>query len=141
MVAKVKAPSYVAQHKTTRAKPAAKLKATVIEPPTQSSVHVDEPSWARVVVCFITQVAVGFGIGYIAAPLLEILAISTFIFTGSVALGMAMHLLSILVVAVVAWIAGDWVNTYILSGDIDRSYQKYSNVVRGWFSNSAMVTS
>lgn len=155
--AAIKTTSYVAQHKAaTQAKPAPqKLKKTVVDPitpVTQSSVRDDikhlfakysvtVPSGTRVIVSIIACAIIGAGIGYIGSILLEMLVMGVFAFTGSVFLTVAMYVLGVALTLYAAWKTGGYVGNAIMSGDVDRSYQKCSTVVRGWFGRGNQMVS
>lgn len=156
-MAKAQTRSYVAQHKAATAKPQAappqRTKKTVVDPVTpvsQSSVQDDikrlfakysvaVPSTTRVVINFIACAVVGAGIGYIGSALIEMLVLGAFAFTGSVFLSVALYVLGVVVTLYLAYKAGGYVGDAIMSGRVDRSYQKYSNVVRGWFGRGDVV--
>lgn len=140
--------TYTAQFKAA-SKPASKLKSTIVEDvvakPTAASIdddikdlfakyEVNVPSGVRVVVSYVTAFCIGLGVGYIGGMLLEFLVVSALTFTSSVFLAMAIYVLGIVAMIYGSYKLGGWVGHYIMSGDIDRSYEKCSNVVRGFFS-------
>lgn len=152
--------TYTAQHKAS-IKPAAKLKRTVIvedvtpkpAPTLSESIHddvknlyakykVEVPSTTRFIVSCVAMVTIGFGIGYVGAILVETLVIASLMLTGSLFIGMAMYVLGVLATLYTSWKVGNFVNSFIMSGDIDRCYVKYSDKVLNFFSfNNKEVTS
>lgn len=150
MVTKVKT-SYTAQHKAAQAKPAAKLKPTIViedvtpkPAPTEKSIHddvehlfakygVSVPSSTRVFTSYVASFCVGLGIGYIGSIILETLVIAAMMLTGSTFFAMAMYIVGFLAMLYASYKTGGWVGEFILSGNIDRCYQKCSNTVRGFF--------
>lgn len=142
--------SYTAQHKSS-AKPASRLKRTVViedvtPKPTMSESIQDDikalfakykvavPSTTRFIVSAVATFAICFGIGYVGAVLVETLVVASLMLTSSLFLGVALYILGVFATIYASLRVGSFVNNFIMSGDIDRSYQKYSNVVRGFFS-------
>ena len=150
MVTKIKSsvPSYTAQHKA-----ASKLKPTivvedvtpVVKPTLSESIHDDVrqmyakykvavPSTTRFVVSCVATLAISFGFGYIGSVIVETLVIASLMLTSSLFLGVAMYIMGVIATLYASFKVAGFVNNYIMSGDIDRSYQKYSNKVVGFFS-------
>lgn len=157
MVTKVKAPSYTAQHK-------AALKPTIVQdvvakPTLSESIHddvkalyakykVDVPSTTRYIVSCVASIAIGFGIGFIGSIIVETLLVASLMLTGSLFLGVVMYMLGVLATIYASLMVNSHVYKFIMSGDIDRSYQKYSDLVlnkcssvRSYFSFNKEVTS
>ena len=138
MVTKVKAPSYTAQHRAT-------LKPTIVEdvvakPTLSESIHADVkqlyakykvevPSTTRYLVSCVAAIAIGFGIGFIGSIITETLLVASMMLTGSLFIGVAMYMLGVIATIYVSLMVNSHVYKFIMSGDIDRSYQKYSNAV------------
>lgn len=152
------ASSYTAQFKAANkpvAKPApkAKLKATVVnniedvtpKPTLSESIHDDikglfekykvvVPSTTRVILSFVACAFIGMGIGYIGSIIVETLTIAALLTTNSLFIAVAIYVLGVVAVLYSGYTLGTVVGNYIMSGDVDRSYQKYSNAVRSFFS-------
>ena len=145
MVTKVKTSSYTAQHK-------AALKPTIVEdvtpivkPTLSESIHDDVrqlyakykvavPSTTRYIVSCVASLAIGFGIGYIGSIIVETLVIASLMLTGSLFIGVAVYVFGVIAAVYASFIVNNYVYKFIMSGDIDRSYQKYSNKVVEFFS-------
>lgn len=142
--------TYTAQHKAATKPAPQKLKRTVVNDVTpkltlSESIHDDVkglfekykiavPSTTRLIISLIACTCVGMGIGFIGSILVETLVVSAMMFTGSLFLGVALYFIGVLATLYAAWKAGGIVGNFIMSGDIDRSYQKYSTAVRSFFS-------
>lgn len=150
--------SYTAQFKANQAKaapakPASRVKRAVVnniedvtpKPTLSESIHDDikglfakykvtVPSTTRFIISIVAVACVGLGIGYIGSVIVETLVISALMLTNSLFIGMAMYILGVLATMYASFKLGGFVGNYILSGDIDRSYQKYSNLAVGFFS-------
>lgn len=155
MVTKVKAPSYTAQQKAyvDSYKAAPKLKPTVViedvapiaKPTMAQSINDDikrlfakykvvVPSTTRVLISMVAAFCVGMGIGYIGSIIVETLVISALMLTNSLFIGVIVYILGVMATMYVAYKTGGVVGNYIMSGSIDRSYQKCSTAVRSFFS-------
>ena len=148
MVTKVKAPSYTAQHKAAL-KPTIVIEDVVfthtVKPTLSESIHEDVkalyakykvavPSTTRFIVGCVATFAIGFGIGYIGSIIVETLVVASMMLTGSLFIGVAMYIIGVIATIYVSLIAGNHVSKFILSGDIDRCYIKYSDKVVNFFS-------
>ena len=92
------------------------------------------PSTTRFIVSLVAMFAIGFGIGYIGSILVETLVIASMMFTGSLFIGVAMYVLGVMATLYTSFRFGGYVNEFIMSGSIDRCYQKCSTSVLGFFS-------
>ena len=98
--------------------------------------NIKIPSVSRTVVSLIAMAVVGGAIGYIGGTLLAFAVAGVLILTGSALLAFLIWALGVVAFGVAAWFAGGYTGDFIVSGNIDRCYQKCSTVVRGWFSRS-----
>lgn len=143
MVTKVKSSvrSYTAQHKAAL-KPTIVVEdvTPIVKPTLSESIHDDVrqmyakykvavPSTTRFVVSCVATLAISFGIGYIGSVIVETLVIASLMLTGSLFLGVAMYVLGVIASLYASFVVAGFVNNFIMSGDIDRSYQKYSDLV------------
>ena len=98
--------------------------------------NVTLPSTVRVVCSWIACILAGFGIGFIAAPIIDMIAMAALTMSSSLTFGLIVYVLSMCVMIYASYFLGKALDTFITSGAIDRSYQKCSNAVRGFFSST-----
>lgn len=145
MVTKVKAPSYTERFKAARKPTIVNNVEDVTPKPLAASIQDDiknlftkykvaVPSTTRMVIAFVAGICVSFGIGYVGSIIVEALVMAAVTFTASVTFGLVLYIFGLLATVYAGYITGNSVAHRIMSGDIDRSYQKCSNAVRGFFS-------
>jgi len=94
------------------------------------------PSGKRVLISFIVGILAGGVTAYLGATLTMYLTVGAALLTGSAFIAfMVMFIGYALSILATAALAGK-VQSFILSGDIDRCYQKVSSRVVGWFGAS-----
>jgi hypothetical protein len=114
----------------------AKLKPTIAEKPVsrdQAEQSIFEalglPSGKRVIVSFISGILAGGCTAYLGTSLITYLAVGCAVLTGSAFLTFMLMFIGYVIAILATGLVGGKVQAFILSGDIDRCYQKYSDMV------------
>ena len=150
--------TYTAQHKASLAAkvPPTRVKRTVAKPvdapqPTATleqdlnslftKHNIVVPESSRFFISLIASAIAGGVIGYVASIVLVYTITGTMILTGSLLVAFMVEVLGFFLMAMACWKAGTFIQSYIMSDSFDRSYQKCSNTVRGFFTRRNEVTS
>lgn len=126
-----------------------KLKATVVQnaAPGHESIfsamfdQLEMPSTNRMVVSLLAAVVVAGCASYMSAALVSYLVIGAALLTGSAFLTFMVAFIGYAITVTTSMIIAGKVQTFILSGDIDRCYQKVSVHVRGWMQSTRSTVS
>ena len=127
---------------------APKVKPTIVqdEPVTQAEASMFEdlegflrghnlvlPSTTRWVVSLVCSAIAGGALGYLGGTVISYCMAGALIFTGSALLAFLIYIVAMVLLLMASRHTGRLVGGFILSGDIDRCYQKCSNVVLNGF--------
>lgn len=117
-----------------------KLKPTIVEDKVtqvqaEQSIFeaLDLPSAKRVLISLITGLFAGSCTAYSGISLTAYLAVGAAVLTGSAFLVFIISAIGYVLALLATFVACGKVQSFILSGDIDRCYQKYSDVVINGF--------
>lgn len=120
-----------------------KAKPTIVDEPVtageaQRSIFdaLNLPSGKRVLIAFITSVFAGACTAYSGISLTAYLAVGCAVLTGSAFLVFIISFIGYVLALLACVITVGKVQNFILSGDIDRCYQKCSNTVLGLFGSA-----
>lgn len=91
------------------------------------------PSTTRWVVSLVCSAIAGGVLGYAGGTLLSYCMAGALIYTGSALLAFLIYIVGLVLLAFAGWHTGRIVGGFILSGDIDRCYQKCSDTVLSGF--------
>jgi hypothetical protein len=87
------------------------------------------PSGTRMALGLVASLTLGCGIGYLGGSVLAYLVVGALVLTGSAFISLLVYALGVLMIIATCWYSSGLVSDFILSGDIDRCYQKYSDKV------------
>ena len=120
---------------------APKVKPTIVqdEPVTQAEAEqsifeaLNLPSDKRSVIAFVAGLIAGASTLYSGLSVVAYLAVGAAVLTGSAFLVFLISFVGYAVMLLASIIACGKLQSFILSGDIDRCYQKYSDTAINWF--------
>ena len=130
--------------RTSTARPT--LKADIVDAPAKDETHgssfeglfdsLQLPSGKRVLVSFIVAMLAGGCVAYLGMQLSMYLMVGAALLTGSAFLSFIAGFLAYALTILATVVVSGKVQTFILSGDIDRTYESAKTKVTGWFSSA-----
>lgn len=97
------------------------------------SMGINVPTWKRSLVAFVASLAAGAGVAIMLSPLIDALALATFMVTTSMFVSWVIYGLGFLLMMYASLKASQAVGSYIVTGNIDRDLAVAKEKVAGFF--------